>query len=328
MEITSFPDIIPADEVNSPADPSDSVSEISDLGSIASSLTSIHTEILRGEIGEGRRTYAVYGKKEYGFPMDEKELDRLDVCHTKYLALLKKKLFLSPIGEAGNPQRILDLGCGTGAWCIDVADTFPSAVVVGVDKAPTQPDFVPPNCSFEIDDIEEDWTWKEEIADFIFARDLILSIRDFPRLIEQSYRHLRPGGWLELHCVTGLLHCDDGKVPDDSAFQRFSEMLKDSCIKYGTPVDDPTRWKRQFQDCGFEEVTEEVLKMPCGPWARDERLRLVGAWEQYNLLNNLDGMVMRLFQKALGQSEEEITVYLAQLRKEIRNPEIHAYWPL
>lgn len=205
---------------------------------------------------------------------------------------------------------------------------------------------VPPNCSFEIDDIEEEWTWREEAADLIFARDLILSIRDFPRLIEQSYRfdfpllhrwreakrnvyrHLKPGGWLEFHCVTGVLHCDDGTVPDDSAFHRFGEMLKESCIKYGTPVDDPVRWKRQFQDCGFECVAEEVFKMPCGPWARDERLRLIGAWEQYNLLNNLEGMVMRLFQKALGQSEEEVTVYLAQLRKDMRNMGMHAYWPL
>ena len=105
-------------------------------------------------------------------------------------------------------------------------------------------------------------------------------------------------------------------------------MLKESCIKYGTPVDDPVRWKRQFQECGFECVTEEVFKMPCGPWAQDERLRLIGAWEQYNLLNNLEGMVMRLFQKALGQSEVEVTVYLAQLRQDMRNMGMHAYWPL
>lgn len=44
--------------------------------------------------------------------MDDQELDRMDLCHTKYFSLLKQRRFLSPIGE--NPQRILDLGCGTG----------------------------------------------------------------------------------------------------------------------------------------------------------------------------------------------------------------------
>lgn len=49
---------------------------------------------------------------EYGLPMDEAELDRIDMCHAKYYALLEKKRFLAPIGS--NPQKILDLGCGTG----------------------------------------------------------------------------------------------------------------------------------------------------------------------------------------------------------------------
>ena len=62
-----------------------------------SSYTSITSSILRGEIGEGGRTYAVYGKEgkpsprhfssitrshivvEYGLPMDEAELDRIDM---------------------------------------------------------------------------------------------------------------------------------------------------------------------------------------------------------------------------------------------------------
>lgn len=34
------------------------------------------------------------------------------MCHAKYYALLEKKRFLAPIGD--NPQKILDLGCGTG----------------------------------------------------------------------------------------------------------------------------------------------------------------------------------------------------------------------
>ena len=96
-----------------------------------SSFTSISSSVLRGEIAEGGRTYSVFGKEgvnpylsrglkdsltlcgiEYGLPMDETELNRLDMSHAKYYALLEKKRFLAPIGE--NPQKILDLGCGTG----------------------------------------------------------------------------------------------------------------------------------------------------------------------------------------------------------------------
>lgn len=49
---------------------------------------------------------------EYGMPIDEEELDRIDLKHRLYTMLLGEKLFLAPIQP--NPQRILDLGTGSG----------------------------------------------------------------------------------------------------------------------------------------------------------------------------------------------------------------------
>ncbi|KAF4125428.1 23S rRNA U2552 (ribose-2'-O)-methylase RlmE/FtsJ [Geosmithia morbida] len=307
------------------SDPIVADDDASDTGSFVSSLTSLSPSIVQGVVGEGRRTYAAYGKEEYGFPMDEQELERMDIAHTKYFALLEKHHFFAPIGD--NPQRILDLGCGTGIWSIDVADKYPGAQVVGVDIAPTQLEWVPPNCSFELDDIEQPWTWKENSADFIFSRDLITAIRDFPKLIDQCYKHLKPGGWIEYHCITGVLGCDDGTIPKDSTFQKFSDCLRDSCIAFGTPVDDPTRWKQQFTDRGFESVTEKIYKLPTAPWAKDQRLKLIGAWEQHNLLTNLEGLVMRIFNKGLGWTEEQTAVFLAHLRQDIRSNKMHGWWP-
>lgn len=43
--------------------------------------------------------------------MDEDELDRIDMAHAKYFILLDKKRWLAPIH---NPQKVLDLACGTG----------------------------------------------------------------------------------------------------------------------------------------------------------------------------------------------------------------------
>ena len=47
--------------------------------------------------------------------MDEQEMDRIDLSHAKYFMLLDKKRFLAPIDE--DPQRVLDLGTGTGMAC-------------------------------------------------------------------------------------------------------------------------------------------------------------------------------------------------------------------
>ncbi len=46
--------------------------------------------------------------------MDEREMDRIDMAHAKYYMLLEKRRFLAPIDK--NPQKILDLGCGTGLY--------------------------------------------------------------------------------------------------------------------------------------------------------------------------------------------------------------------
>ncbi|KFY08924.1 hypothetical protein V492_05788 [Pseudogymnoascus sp. VKM F-4246] len=300
--------------------------EANDVGSVGgSSYTSITSSILRGEIGEGGRTYAVYGKEEYGLPMDEAELDRIDMCHAKYYALLEKKRFFAPIGT--NPQKILDLGCGTGIWCIDVADEYPSAEVIGVDIAPTQPDWVPPNCRFELDDMERPWMWKENSFDFIFCRDLLLAIRDFPKLIDQCYLHTKPGGYVEFQAVTACIGSDDNTLPLDGSFKKFADNLIVSSEKFGTPIDDPLRWKGWFEERGFEDVTVKVVKLPCNTWPKDPRMKVLGAWEMENLLSNLEGMTMRVYQKALGWTAEEVSVFLVGVRKEIRDRSIHAYWP-
>jgi ubiquinone/menaquinone biosynthesis C-methylase UbiE len=43
----------------------------------------------------------------------------MDLAHHIYLTLTGGKLYLAPIL---NPQRVLDLGTGTGIWAIDFAE--------------------------------------------------------------------------------------------------------------------------------------------------------------------------------------------------------------
>jgi len=69
--------------------------------------------------------------------------------------------------------------------------TRPSKVI-GIDIAATQPEWSPPNCRFEIANVEGHWPWKHDSVDFIFARDLITAVRDWPTLIDKIYTCLRP----------------------------------------------------------------------------------------------------------------------------------------
>jgi ubiquinone/menaquinone biosynthesis C-methylase UbiE len=50
----------------------------------------------------------------------EKELESLDIHHALMLALLDGRLHWAPIDP--NPQRVLDIGTGTGIWAIDFGE--------------------------------------------------------------------------------------------------------------------------------------------------------------------------------------------------------------
>ena len=66
---------------------------------------------------ENGRRYHGYRDGSYLLPNDEEEADRLDMFHEMVLTIMKRKLFLAPIGPS--PQRVIDIGTGTGIWAID-----------------------------------------------------------------------------------------------------------------------------------------------------------------------------------------------------------------
>lgn len=120
--------------------------------SIASDTTSIKSHILNYRFEHGRR-YHAYKEGSYLWPNDDQALDQMDIEH-HLQSLMLQRLHLSPLQD---PAEVLDLGTGTGIWAIDMADKYPAATVRGMDLSPTQPDWVPPNVKFEVDDFNDEW---------------------------------------------------------------------------------------------------------------------------------------------------------------------------
>ena len=63
------------------------------------------------------------------------------------------------------------------------------ATVRGVDLFPPPTTWVPPNCVFEVDDIQREWTWREPF-DYIHIRQLLGAFTDagWDELYQRCYR--------------------------------------------------------------------------------------------------------------------------------------------
>jgi hypothetical protein len=64
----------------------------------------------------------------------------------------------------------------------------PSMSVQGVDLSPIQPFEVPSNCSFRIQNIENEWDSDEKI-DLIHARAMIIAIAGWLNFFKNCYRY-------------------------------------------------------------------------------------------------------------------------------------------
>jgi len=254
------------------------------------------------------------------------QLDRNDLQHSKFLLLMNDELHLCPITPA--PHRILDLGTGTGIWAIDMADKYPSAVVTGVDTAPVQTTAVPANCVFEVDDVEDDWLWPADSFDLIHGRELIMAVRDWPRLVRQAKNSLRPGAYLQLAGSVPDFQSDDGSLPPGTAYAELGQIYFQMAERVGASGWEPTRWRRYLEEAGYVDVVERVLKIPTNPWPRDRRYKTIGAFELSHFRDTIANVFARGYTQILGGDPTYFEVLLAKARGEVLNRDMHSWVPL
>lgn len=324
-EALSTPVVSGPDGLEAEADDWDGDSALGEVN-IASSTTSMTSSILRYRQENGR-TYHAYKDGKYGFPNDEQERDRLDLQHHLFFLTLDGKLFTAPIPKTKQLHRVLDVGTGTGIWAIDFADEHPETQVIGIDLSPIQPQFIPSNVMFEVDDLEETWAFNKSF-DFIFARMTVGAFADSPRFFQQSFEHLVPGGWIECMDICNPIKADDSSMTSDTALLQWSHFMLKGCTELGISANSPMNFKAQMEAAGFVNVTQTVYKWPSNRWPKSKKFKELGLWAFQNIEPGLEGLSLAVFTRGLKWSKEETEVFLAGVRKDLKDTRIHAYWEI
>ncbi|KAK5043512.1 hypothetical protein LTR84_011926 [Exophiala bonariae] len=320
-----------------PADATESAEDLHVLEPVSDDADSAYSELIDSNMSaslassvlnyryENGRRYHAYREGQYYLPNDEQEQGRLGMLHHIFILVLDGALFRSPLQQI-SPQRVLDLGCGTGLWSIQFADDLPQSLVIGVDLSPIQPNWVPPNCKFYVDDIESEWNYSQmEHFDYIHGRALCGSIADWPGLFTQSFNNLKPGGWLEIQEVYFHIYDYDGSMDEAPNLKHWQALMTEASRRFGRDLTTANILKQYMEDAGFVDVQEEIFKVPTGPWARGRKFKELGKYSLMQWLDSVEPLSLALFTRVLEYTAEETKNIVSKVKGELLNPRLHTY---
>ncbi|KIO15909.1 hypothetical protein M407DRAFT_34470 [Tulasnella calospora MUT 4182] len=242
----------------------------------------------------------------------------------------------------GYPKpAVLDIGTGSGAWCIDMAKAFPDADFVGMDLVPVKAGSVPPsNCHFEVGNADTDLAkmYTAESFDLIHARSMMQGIKDFSSFFQSLWRMLRPGG--VLLTVDGAYTSWDEerrqieyKEEGQPGFSWFRKMCYHmfEVLKARNPSADltycVTDCVRGVGDDAWKKVDVFDLYFPVGMFdspTLSPSERLGGKLYTENLSRIPDSVRPMLLSSSL--TPEEVDRLAAEFRAELKEPKVKQFF--
>lgn len=276
---------------------------------------------------ENGRYYHGFRRGMYMYPCDEQEKDRMDIYHKLFSVARRDQLHQAPIPQHWEP-RILDIGCGTGIWAIDMADQYLNSEVVGLDLVNIQPEKIPPNLRFRIPrDFESPWNLGEDSWDLIHLRMLCGSVSSWPEMYQKVFAHLRPGsGWIEHVEIDLEPRCDDHTMAPDSQVVRWYAYLRDATARAYRPIAYERNTRQLLEAAGFIDIQETIIRAPFNSWPNDPHQKEIGRWYNLGLTEGLDALSFAPFTRCnQWDLHEHVKPLLAAVHREIMNRKIHAY---
>ncbi|KAJ3130281.1 hypothetical protein HK098_004328 [Nowakowskiella sp. JEL0407] len=269
--------------------------------------------MMRGDarMDQKRRFHAIE-KSAYPLPADIQEQDRLELQHLLYRHSFNRAHHfpIDPNVPEGS-LRILDVGCGPGAWMRDIAETYPQAKVLGVDMAKSLFTGVEvlPNMKFFTGNILERIPFKDANFDVVHQRLMVTAIPNdkWDHVILELKRVLKPGGYIEL--------CE----PDVELLRRGPQftMLNDaanSAVKArGFNIKIGYEFAKKLKEHGFEIISEHSCSFPMGWGGQHGVLHLINCREIFvglkPFLSKAFSMTLEQFDAVMVAALEECPVY-------------------
>ncbi|KAL4868509.1 hypothetical protein BDV12DRAFT_101899 [Aspergillus spectabilis] len=298
-----------ADEEDPDADSDTDSDEIS-----IKSTKSFEAQNIEYVLENGRR----YCNDTYFMPNDEAEQIRLNITHQICLILFDGNLINVPLAK--KTPRILDIGTGPGDWAIEMSAAYPGATIIatdiGVFDSGLGSTIDLPNVSFQLDDARDEWTYHEPF-DLIHLRGLAGAFSDWSSLYQQAFRHLAPGGYIEISDADPAADSVSFPESGDSYLTIFASAMRSAAEATGHPRDLRHLLPNVLTAAGFVDVRVLERMIPVGLWPDEPREKTLGKMSLISLLEGLEAYSLRQLTATGNWTEEGVRDLCEKVKVEL-----------
>ncbi|KAL4746949.1 hypothetical protein BDW72DRAFT_206905 [Aspergillus terricola var. indicus] len=275
---------------------------------------------------ENGRRYHGY-KSEFPFPDDQRITASL-----VWPDLTAEKPFVAPLDLPLKKNiKILDVAARGGAWIYSLLDsddgTYAKARVTGLEPAWMVGDAGPSWLLHR--DLEGPWPFTaKEAFHLIHGEALGGLLKDWDGFYANVFKHLVPGGWVEIREHDLKFFPREGKEKDMEgkwdATKQWSELMDDAARKFGKRINMGAEQKELMEKAGLVDVQEQVFKVPTREW-KDDPTTKHGKYAHRHWILNIEGYSLRLFTKTLGWSKEDTDDLMKRVLQELDQEDLQLY---
>ncbi|ORX58145.1 S-adenosyl-L-methionine-dependent methyltransferase [Hesseltinella vesiculosa] len=155
---------------------------------------------------------------------------------------------------------VVDVGCGQGAWIMDMASQYPKCHFIGLETSVERlPRSVPPlqNVTYDLIDTQRHLPFEDNSVDVLQlrAQNLYMDRQSWNTFLTEANRVLKMGGFIH---IMDYIFNPTGSVLAES----FSETLNSVFVSLDIDTSRPAKLAAQLPEFGFEMVQTLAKRVP------------------------------------------------------------------
>ncbi|KAG2178104.1 hypothetical protein INT43_003357 [Umbelopsis isabellina] len=266
----------------------------------------------------------------YPIENDEVEVDRLQ-AKNDLVKLAFDGDYCAPLDFTSiEYPRILDIGCGAGSWCIDLARRYPDATVFGLDCQDIFPDpkNIPSNCHLLVHNVLHGLKqYPDGWFDYVHCRFMMLAFspEQYIQVMTECIRVTRKHGFVEVMEM-------DLRIYGDPTAGPLTQQLNEEVIYAAESLHLSPRVARNLDGLfpntsNISSANTRYLSMPIGMWGG--RLGVLFKDDLFMFTKKCQTAVAQARNRP-ARSDEEFMREMERVSREVEAyrcfMNFHAYW--